>query len=157
MALIKPITNMRRKLTIGLASVAVLFLGACSTSKLAQSDNNNDDVYNTVARAKEQPKYEEKESSYRTDEQLYGGNNYSDEYDAYEGEYASRLNRFYYNTPWRSYYDSWYSYRYDPLFDNYYGYNNFYRPGFSINVGWGSPWYNNNYYWGYYGSPYYSR
>src|SRR5690606_41853379 len=38
------------------------------------------------------------------------------------------------------------------------GFNSWYRPGFSISLGWGSPWYYDNYYWGgYYGYPYYSR
>jgi hypothetical protein len=143
---------MRRIFTITLTSLALLALGACSTSQLAQQNVDNDDVYGSVVKAKEMPQPQEK--SYRTDEELYGGNDYSDE--EYEGEYASRIDRFYYNRPWRSFYDSYYSYRYDPWFD-YYGYNSFYRPGFSISLGWGSPWLYDNYYWGFYGSPYYSR
>lgn len=146
---------MRRKFTLTLAGISLLALASCSTGKLAQTGVDNDDVYNPVAKAKEVPKYEEKQSSYRTDEQMYGGNDYTNE--EYEGEYASRIDRFYYNRPWRSFYDSYYSYRFDPWYDYYYGFNSWYRPGVSINIGWGSPWYYDNYYWGYYGSPYYSR
>jgi hypothetical protein len=139
---------MRRIYTLTLASLALLVFGGCSTSQLAQQNVDNDDVYGSVVKAKELPKYEKKEPSYRTDEELYGGNDYSDE--EYQGEYADRIDRFYYNRPWNSFYDSYYSYRYDPWFD-YYGYNSFYRPGISFNIGFGSPW-------GYYGyNPYYSR
>src|SRR5690606_38787173 len=149
---------MRRKLTLGLTAFALLAMGACSTTQLAQQANN-DDVYFTEAKAKEIPAYtakEDRQPNYRTDEQLYGGEDHA--YDDYSdrGEYAARIDRFYYNSPWRGYYDSWYSY--DPWYDFGWGFNSWYRPGFSISLGWGSPWYYGNFYWGgYYGYPYYSR
>ncbi|WP_423149626.1 hypothetical protein [Rubrolithibacter danxiaensis] len=155
---------MRRIFTLGVASMVILALGACSTSKLAQN-NTNDDVYYTEAKAKEQPEYSkpaysEKEQDYRTDEQLYGGEQYADDYTSddyyYDSDYATRLNRFYYNTPWRSYYDNYYnySYRYDPWLD--YGFNSWYRPGISFSLSFG-PRYWNDYYYYSYGYPYYNR
>lgn len=133
--------------------LGLLGLSACSTSKLAQSTSNTDDVYYTEERAKEQPA--RTQPAYRTDEQLYGGNNYADSSYSYNGwdNYANRIDRFYYNRP----YDSWY-YRYDPWFDSYYGLNSWnYRPGFSVSLGWGSPWFYDDYYYGYYGYPYTGR
>ena len=160
-----------KNLLLPVLAASALLLGACSSQKLAQ-DSSDDDVYFTSAKAKEIPvpvatnSQPQKEKSYKTDEQLYGGGNYTDQdyYDDYNYDYgyASRLNRFYGRSPWRSaYYDSWYSYgyypwytyRYDPFFyDPWY-----YSPGTSIWVGIGSypryGWYD-NYYWRYYGSYY---
>ena len=160
-----------KNLLLPVLAASALLLGACSSQKLAQ-DSSDDDVYFTSAKAKEIPvpvasnSQPQKEKSYKTDEQLYGGGNYTDQdyYDDYNYDYgyASRLNRFYGRSPWRSaYYDSWYSYgyypwytyRYDPFFyDPWY-----YSPGTSIWVGIGSyPRYgwHDNYYWRYYGSYY---
>ena len=169
-----------KKLILPALAASALLLGACSTTQLAQQSNAEDDVYFTKAKAREVPnpvvstentqntQNTRNERTYRTDEQLYGGGNYTDEYYSdynYDYGYASRLNRFYDRSPWRSgYYDPWYSYsympwytyRYDPFFyDPWY-----YSPGTSVWIGVGVypryGWYD-NYYWGFYGSPYSSR
>ena len=158
-------------------AASILVLGSCSSTRLAQNQED-DDVYNTVAKAKEvkAPVYQtqdnsREERSYRTDEQLYGGENYQEDayYDDYDYDYgyASRLNRFYGRSPWRTnYFDSWYAYSYNPWYtyryDPFYYDPWYYRPGISVSVGFGSyPRYggcwgcfDNGYYYGY---PYYDR
>lgn len=153
------ITAMMKRLYFVFAAAAILTLGACSTSKLAQ--NNDDDVYYAKAKAKEVPQYvaQKKEPTYRTDEQLYADSSSYDRRDEYASnnydynnyDYSTRINRFYRYSPYRSYYDPYYSYRYDPWYDYSY------RPGVSIYLGYNSPRYwNENYYWIYgYNSPNY--
>ncbi|WP_207532220.1 hypothetical protein [Desertivirga arenae] len=169
-----------KKLLLPVFAISALLLGSCSTQKIAQQQSNEDDVYFTEAKAKEvtfavrEERREEK--SYRTDEQLYGGGNYADDrydnsyYDDYNYDYgyASRLNRFYGRSPWRSnYYDSWYAYSYNPWYT--YRYDPFfydpwyYRGGISLSLGfgayprWGGYGYYDNFYMGYYGAPYASN
>ena len=139
-----------------------LLLAACSASNKVvqlQDKDYNDDVYFSEAKAKEEviiakteePK-KEAEKTYRTDEELYGGRNYSDnDYydDYYDSSYINRINRFYHYSPWNRYY----SYNFNPWYD-YYGYNDWYSPGLSLYIGI-NPWrYNNAYVYGY---PYASR
>lgn len=134
----------------GLASL--LMLGACSTSKLSQTDVN-DDVYYSVAQAKEAVPVVAQEKKYITNRDAYAD---EDSYSGYYDDYSVRINRFYRYSPWRSYYDY-----YDPFYSyNPYGYNR-YSPGVRVNVyvgggyGYGyNPYWGNNYYGNYYGYPY---
>lgn len=156
---------MIKKILPSIATVSVLVFGACSTNKLAQQDYN-DDVYHSVAQAKEvtTPVYddqpaetaEKRSDDYVTDSDLYRDEH--DEYDRYSFGYANRIHRFHRYSPWRSYYD-WY---YDPFY-SYYNRYPYYSPGwsFSIHVGrpyWYDPFYYDRYYYGYnhygYGYPY---
>lgn len=131
---------------------ALILLGSCATSKSTAQLDQNDDVYYSVASAKEQPETvaqpvteTKRESDYVTDEQLYGDANSN----SYYGDYAGRIYRFRDYTPWRSYYSDIYS-LYDPYFvnpfysnsfySNYYGYNGL---GLSFGIGGGffyNPW-----------------
>ncbi len=165
-----------------IAAVAVL-LGSCSTMQVAQQSADNDDVYNAQAKAREVDYPVAPEKTYRTEEQVYGGtdyatgdtdyaaNSYSDgdnnDYD-YDYGYASRIDRFQYASPYRSYYNDWYTYSYNPWYG--YGYDPFFynqglfSPGYSMWFGTGlfgggfgggfgyNSWgYGNPYYGGYWG------
>ncbi|TZF85017.1 hypothetical protein FW774_08610 [Pedobacter sp. BS3] len=149
---------MTTKLKLSAMLVPLVLLGACSTNKLAQQNTGNDDIYYSSAKAKEVD-YSQRvnqERSYRTDEQLYGDER--SQYDGYyDDSYASRISRFYYDSPWRGYYDNWYNYySYDPFYDGFY--SPYYRPGWSFNIGiglgWGSPYYGLYDYYYPYGYPY---
>lgn len=133
-------------------------VASCSAPRLAQH-NSNDDVYNSVAQAKEyRQQVPVRESEYADTE--YDDYGTSDPY--YDMDYSSRINRFSYANPsWRGYYDpyfdgGWYG-NYGMSLGFGFGYNPFYG---SL---WGSPYYNSwgNYYspfWGYnnfYGGGYY--
>jgi len=155
-----------------MAAFAVM-LASCSTTQLAQqSTATDDDVYSTQAKAKEVNYAPVADRNYRTDEQLYGGNDYSDgdysdniDYD-YDYGYASRINRFQYGSGYRPYYDNFYSFGYNPWYS--YGYDPFFydpwafRPGYSMWFGFGTfggswgynPWgYGNPYAYGNYWGP----
>lgn len=155
---------MKRNFLLLFSAGLFFVISACSSSRLAQKTDINDDVYNMAAKAKEMPVYVANEApakadkDYRTEEQLYGDryNNSYNSYDYYDGTYASRINRFHNNSPWRnSYYDSWYNYSYSPWSYRYNrGYN--YGPGVSIYIGSTPSWEYNPYanyrydpYWGY--------
>lgn len=138
-----------KKFIIPAIAASAFMLYSCSTTQLA-SQADSDDVYNTTATARViQPRVAPAQTAddiatsddrtYRTDEQLYGGGNYTDrDYeDNYRYGYASRINRFYYNSPWRTYYDyygsnyyPWYSYQYDPFFYDPWAY----RPGLWVGI-----------------------
>ncbi|MBC7914473.1 MAG: hypothetical protein H7Y07_10165 [Pyrinomonadaceae bacterium] len=164
-----------KRVLLPILAGSVLILSSCSTAQLAGQANSNDDVYYTQAKAKVveapavkvQPTEDNQanskaDNSYRTQEELYGGRDYSDrDYDdTYRYGYASRLNRFYYNSSWRTYYDyrysngynPWYTYNYDPFFYDPWNY----RRRVSVWVGINSyPRYYDSYYnYGYYGSGY---
>ncbi len=157
---------MIKRLIPTLSAVAILLLGACSTNKLAQQEEVVDDAYYTEAAAKEQAVYAastrntDRSSDYVTDDELYGDydNRYDDRDDYYDRNYSARIYRFRNYSPWRSYYDTWYDYRFDPFYSNFNTFN--YYNGLSFNIGFGRPYgYNfgyNNYYnpWNYYGSQY---
>lgn len=135
-------------LITSILALATLVVMSCSAPKLAQQ-NTNDDVYNSVAQAKEySQQVPVKESEYNAQDD-YGT---SDPF--YDMDYSSRINRFYYPNPgWRSYYDpyfdgGWYgNYGMSLGFGLGFGYNPFYG---SL---WNSPYYGwGNYYstfWGY--------
>ena len=136
------------------AAASFLLLGACSSGKLAQNNDLNDDVYNSVAKAREveyrvieqqntavddQPIYQkekDKTPDYVTDEQLYrderdNSYSYNDDDDYYDQNYSARINRFRNYSPWRSYNDSYY----DNSFDPYYSYNYFNAPIIGLYIG----------------------
>ncbi len=132
--------------TSTLAATALL-VASCSTQRMAQN-NSADDVYNTTAQARvykySPPVQTAQIDTSRTDP------SYRPSDESYDMDYASRIDRFYYGSPNRVYFDDYY---------NVYGYNSWYNPyDFSLgfNYGWGFNRWNNPYtYWGYYGSPYY--
>ena len=133
-------------LTSALAATALL-VASCSTQKLAQN-NSADDVYNTTAQARVY-KYAPPVQTAQIDTSRYDAN-YRPSDQEYDMDYASRIDRFYYGSPNRVYFDDYY---------NFYGYNSWYNPydwSLGFNYGWGfNRWYNPYSYWGYYGSPYY--
>ena len=135
-------------------------VASCSTPKLAQN-STSDDVYNTVAKAREveyvapRPQQQQQQGDqYQTDynDEYYGTSN-----PYYDMDYSSRINRFYNGYSWQGYYD--------PYFDNYYYNNNYlgyglgayngyglglgWNSGFGWNAGfgWGGGFYGNG--WGY--------
>jgi hypothetical protein len=145
---------------IFLFAVAALFLGACATGyKVAEITNQkdyNDDVYFSdvsareeiaIARAVSKPT----EKTYRTEEELYGGNNYGD-YPYNRDSYSDRIRRFYYYdspffnnsfyslNPWSNNYGV-HDYGYNNYGFNNYGFNNFGFNSYSFNNfnNWFSP------------------
>jgi len=153
-------------------ALATIVVTSCSAPRLAQQSNNDDDVYNSVAQAKVYTpapvpvQQTQNNASNQYNEDDYYGT--SDPY--YDMDYSSRINRFYYSSPWRTYYD--------PYFDNwsmgigfgsyyggwntpysgwgylsspFWGWNNW---GFN-NWGWNNWGWNNYYGGGYYGGGYY--
>lgn len=144
---------MIKKCTYLLAIPAILFMGSCATrNQTAQQVDQNDDVYYSVAQAKEeaeviaQVKPQNKPGNdYVTDDELY-----RDGYgDTYSGDYAERIYRFRNYAPWRSYSNNYYSY-YDPFYSPYSFYGN---SSFNIFVGGNNGFYNYNP-WRYYGNNY---
>ncbi|MES2418250.1 MAG: hypothetical protein V4541_08670, partial [Bacteroidota bacterium] len=143
----------------GILVVTAMLVASCSTPKLAQRANMEDDVYNTTAQARTYKPIIESENvtadtAVTTD--YYGT---SDPY--YDMDYSTRINRFYYANPWRTYYDGYYGFSPYSLNSYWrYSFNNWYNP-YSSWAYYGSPYYNN--YWGpysyynpfYYGGGYY--
>ncbi len=135
-------------LLTSMLAVATVVVTSCSAPKLAQQSTVSDDVYNTTAQAKEYTKPAPVQNAYNdADDEGYGT---SDPY--YDMDYSSRINRFYYGSAFRPYYD--------PFYDGYYGYNGYspyYGSGFSFGLGlgfgWGNPFYSSwysPYSWGMY-------
>lgn len=126
-------------------AVTALFVTACSTPKMAQKNAIQDDVYNTSAQAKE---YIAQVPMQNTPIDSSAVNDYYGTSDPrYNMDYSSRIDRFFYASPWRTYYD------------DYYGYNSFYSPyTYSLNGYWGNAYNNwlNPYAWNYFGSPFYN-
>lgn len=176
---------MIKRFTYMLAIPALVLLGSCATSKSTAQLDQSDDVYNSVARAREEPEViaqavpeKKQDPDYVTDEQLYGDARGGSYYD----DYAGRIYRFRDYAPWRGYYSSIYS-MYDPyyygnpfysngFYDSYYGYGGiglsfgigsgfFYNPWRSYGYGYGNgfwgpySYYNYGYYPRYYGGGYY--
>ena len=132
-------------LTSTLAATAML-VASCATPKLAQN-NSADDVYNTMAQARVY-KYSPPVQTAQIDTAGYRASDQN-----YDMDYASRIDRFYYGSPNRVYFDDYY---------NYYGYNSWYNPynpyswSLGFNYSWGfNRWYNPYSSWALYGSPYY--
>lgn len=119
------------QLFTSMLALATIVVSSCSAPKYAQQNTVSDDVYNTTAQAKEyvpQAVSQSVNSDSNTNDEYYGTN---DPY--YDMSYSSRINRFYYGSPWRGYYD--------PYFD-YYGMNAY-------------PWYGMSGSWGRFYSPFY--
>ena len=161
-------------------ALATIVVTSCSAPKLAQQSTNDDDVYNTTAKVKIYTPAPVKPSQTTTDDQEYAESDYygtSDPY--YDMDYSSRINRFYYSSPWRSYYDpyfysGWYPYNswsvgigYSPFYNSYWnspysGWGYAYSPFWGYNnFGWNNYYYGGGYYGGgflgggYYGGGYY--
>ncbi|TKC06110.1 hypothetical protein [Pedobacter frigoris] len=125
-------------------AIATVVVTSCSAPRLAQQNANEDDVYNSVAQAKEYTPapvnvQQPQNSNQYNEDDYYGA---SDPY--YDMDYSSRINRFYYSSPWRTYYD--------PYF--YDGWNMGIGMGFGSYYGnyWNSPYGG----WGYLNSPFWS-
>jgi len=125
-------------------AAATLLVASCSTQKLAQN-NSADDVYNTTAQARVY-KYSPPPQTAQIDTTRSNDPNYRASDPDYDMDYASRIDRFYYGSPNRVYFDDYY---------NFYGYNSWYNP-YSFSLGFNYGW--NNWYWGYnrWSNPYYS-
>lgn len=152
-----------KRLILPVFAVSAFLLSSCSTTQLARQADSSDDVYYTEAKAKiitpvVYNEVNKQEQTYRTDEQLYGDEQYADNRFEDDYSYSARINRFYYNSPYRPYYDYRYSYGYNPWYT--YSYDPFfydpwlYRPGISLWVGVGRYPRWNNYHYGYYGGGY---
>lgn len=131
---------------LGLTAIVVT---SCSAPRLAQQ-NSNDDVYNSVAQAREyRQQVPVRQSEY--DDQ---GDDYGTSDPFYDMDYSSRINRFSYANP------SFMGY-YDPYFDGgWYGnYGMSLGMGFGVGFGYspfyGSIWNSPYYGWGNYYSPFY--
>lgn len=160
-------------LITSISALTTLVVMSCSAPRLAQQ-NTNDDVYNSVAQAKEySQQVPVREPEYDTQDD-YGT---SDPF--YDMDYSSRINRFYYPNPgWRSYYDpyfdgGWYGnygmslgfglgFGYNPFYGSlwsspYYGWGNYYSPFWGYN-NWGYNNYIGGGYWGggYWGGGFYT-
>jgi hypothetical protein len=142
------------RLFTGMLAAATVALASCSAPRMAQQSNDTDDVYNSVAQAREYVQPAPSQSAQYKKTTPQGDDEYGTSDPYYDMDYSSRINRFYYGSPFRSYYD--------PFYYDYYGYNSFspWYSGFSLGFGWG--WGNSfygNYYnpygWGIY-SPYYA-
>ena len=111
--------------------VTAIAVASCSAPKMAQKTSSDDDVYGTTAQAVEYSRPEAVQSSqvyddYQDDDEYYGSSDlYADM------SYSSRINRFYYGSPYRGYYDPFY-------FDSFYG-GGFspYYGGFGMGYGYG--------------------
>lgn len=138
---------MIKKLFLFLLIPFILFVGSCASTKTALNDQN-DDVYYSVAKAKEivpqtiVQNEDKRVNDYITDENLYGDSR--DDY-GYYNDYSSRFNRFGTFAPSLGYYNSYYGYNYDPFYSNMY-FPNSYFGGTAFNLGFGfnnfnyNPW-----------------
>jgi len=147
----------KRIIYISAFHVAILIgLSSCMSTKIAQVNEQDDDVYYSKAKAKEYVeaerviREEKRSSDYVTDEELYG-----DTYSRYGySDYTSRINRFRGYNPSLDYYNSIYGYNYDPFYSpSYYPYSYFGSPSINIGIGINSGYYSYNP-WRYYGYNY---
>jgi len=139
-------------------------VASCSTSKLATT-SQNDDVYNSVAKAREvevipQQQYAQNQNQDQGQDQEGYDEYYGTSNPYYDMDYSSRINRFSNGTSWRGYYDPYYdnfSYGNSYGATNYLGYGGLgwssgyglggWGSGFGIGLGYGSIW-NNPFYYG---------
>jgi hypothetical protein len=115
---------MKWNIAIGIFLIGAMALSSCSTTKLANTERS-DDVYFSKAKAGDEPTYAavDNQNPNATQEQAYSDDD--DDYFYYD-DYASRINRFSYYSPF-SYYDNL-----------YYGYNNYaFNSGFSLGFNYG--------------------
>ncbi|WP_121244909.1 hypothetical protein [Mucilaginibacter phyllosphaerae] len=140
---------MKRNLLFGITFISALALSSCSVNKTASNLKNDDDVYFSRATAAEEPVYITRNNQYNQD----GDDQYSDDDDYfYYDDYASRINRFSYYSPF-GYYDNFYSpygYGYGNGWNiglgfgyggyGYGGWGGGFGLGWGGGYGWGSPW-----------------
>ncbi|MBB6498297.1 hypothetical protein [Pedobacter cryoconitis] len=149
--------------------VAALAVSSCSAPQMAQQTRHSDDVYGSTAKAVEYTAPERTYSSQSVDDGYTDGNDdYYGSSDLYaDMDYSSRINRFYYGSPYRGYYDPFY---YDGFYNGYspyysgfgFGFGNGYYGsswGLGFGYGWGggfySPWgWGGGYYGGLWGGGY---
>ncbi|PTQ97998.1 hypothetical protein C8P68_103157 [Mucilaginibacter yixingensis] len=134
--------NMKRNILNGIILISALALGSCSTQKLA-SNQGDDDVYNTNARAGDSPEYIAR-SNAPVQDRYYNDGGYDDDYYYYDS-YASRINRFSYYSPF-NYYDNLY-YGYSPYYYGGVGWSPYLGYGLGIGIGYGG-YYGYSPYWG---------
>ncbi|MFA6083917.1 hypothetical protein [Mucilaginibacter sp.] len=118
---------MKRNLIKGIILISAVVLSSCSVNKLS-SNKNSDDVYFSNATAGEQPEYAvQQKPVYRQE----ADDQYSDDDDYYYyDDYASRINRFSYYSPF-----GYYDYAYSPyVYGGGYGYAPF---GYGLGFGYG--------------------
>ncbi len=136
---------MKRNLILGIAFIGAVALSSCSsTTQLTRSSNpaNDDDVYYTKAKAGDRTEYIN-DPDYLASQQANDDDDYY-----YYGDYASRINRFNYYSPF-DYGDPFY-YGYSP-----YAYTG--RLGIGLGLGLGYGYGYGNPYGMYYGySPYFN-
>ena len=138
-------------------------MATCSTSKLATT-SQNDDVYNSVAKAREveiipQQQYAQNQNQDQGQDQDGYDEYYGTSNPYYDMDYSSRINRFSNGTSWRGYYDPYYdnfSYGNSYGATNYLGYGGLgwssgyglggWGGGFGLGFGYGSMWNNPFYY-----------
>jgi hypothetical protein len=117
--------HMKRNIVIGIFLISALALSSCSTQKLATTASN-DDVYFSNAKAGDEPIYAVQPVYNQTDADNQQVQQEDDDDYFYYDDYASRINRFSYYSPF-SYYDNL-----------YYGYSNpYYNGGFSLGFNYG--------------------
>ncbi len=149
-------------------ALAAIVATSCSTPKLAQQSTNDDDVYNTTAKVKiyTPAPVKPSQTTTTTDEEYAESDYYGTSDPYYDMDYSSRINRFYYSSPWRNYYDpyfysGWYpgnswsvGIGYSPFYNNYWnspysGWGYAYSPYWGYNnFGWNNYYYGGGYYGG---------
>ena len=151
---------MNRNIFTGAMLIGVLAFASCSTQKLTSNQSVDDDVYFTKAKAGEQvPMQIAYNQNVYANPQDQSGSDSDDDYYYYDS-YASRINRFSYNSPFNYYDDYYYDYASTPTTSGYGGYDlnayayGGYGWGLGIGFGYGgfySPW---GYGYGYGGYPF---
>ena len=130
--------------------IVTVGLSSCVTTKTADLIDQDDDVYYSVAQAKEAAPVVyanepvAKDQDYVTEDELYG-----DRYNGlgYGTDYTSRFNRFRRFSPYLGYYNSLYGFNYyDPFFNGaYYPYNSYLNgPFVGLNLSFGSGFFYDN-------------
>ncbi len=156
-----------KHLFTGLLAATALFVASCSTSRMGQNVSNQDDVYNSNARAMEYVTLAPLQNKLPVDSIGETSFDYGKSDPYYDMSYASRIDRFYYGDRWRTYFDNYYDLNgYNNFygsfglgFDRFYNYGNHYGFGFypyyGFSLGWGGyfgSYYNSWSPWGYYGN-----
>lgn len=136
-----------------LLAATALFVASCSSTRMTQNTALQDDVFNSSVKAKEFIAMTPSLQNLKVDS-IGGEAYYAKSNPYYDMDYTSRIDRFYYGSAWRSYFDS---------YSDFYGYYA-YRP-YSFGARYGGFYgdYNTafvgNYlnYWSFYGAPYYNN
>ncbi|MGN8069421.1 hypothetical protein [Mucilaginibacter sp. SG564] len=125
---------MKRNIAIGIFLIGAMALSSCSTTTKLVNPETSDDVYFSNAKAGDEPTYAAADNYNPNVQQNQEYLDDNDDYFYYD-DYASRINRFNYFSPF-SFYDNL-----------YYGYSDpYYNNGFNLGFNYGP--------WGYGYSPY---